>query len=113
MFSIRFHLILMIAAEFAGFLFAAGVIVALWGSGSLGESLWLTALIGMGLISVGVGFPRFIFRRILPARCPETDCDGRSFPEGKDPITYRCQTCGHVTETAIFESDSHDFPNRR
>jgi len=55
-------------------------------------------------IAVSVFLVRFLFRRFVPAKCPE--CGGRANCKGSRPIYYECADCGHVHETNVREGSS-------
>ena len=55
------------------------------------------------VLLAGGGFlgARLLFRRVIPARCPE--CAGSAFPHGMQPIVYVCESCGREEVTTAYE----------
>ena len=61
------------------------------------KSLWIVA----GGITVGMMCVRFLYRRLVHARCPE--CGEKTYCKGARPIYYECSSCGHVHKTNVSE----------
>lgn len=95
----------MITFEFLGFLVGAGLAIAVWINGQLGDQLWLAGiLICLGVL-IGTVIPRFVFRSLISAQCGEENCPGPAFPVGSNPIVYVCRHCGRKVATRISEGD--------
>ena len=95
---IRLHLLLMILAQIAGFVLGIWILLALFPPG---ENLLLAAVLVLLGGAAGYLLPHYIFRRWIPARCPE--CGGKAQCTGGRPLQYVCQDCGHVKETRVFQ----------
>lgn len=58
-----------------------------------------------GLFIIGYLIPHAVFRHLLGAVCPSSDCRGKAFPRGRDPIIYVCARCGRSFPTGLSEGD--------
>ena len=105
MVSIKLHLALMVASEFLGFLLGAVLVGAMWVSGLLGEQIWLVAVVALPTLLIGTLVPRFVFRKLISAKCPQRDCFGSAFAQDSKPIIYVCSDCGVATETNVSDGD--------
>jgi hypothetical protein len=92
------HMRLSILVPFAG-AFVVPIIVCLIGVGMEGKrgvgfliSLPVASIVGLYLLSL-------LFRRVIPARCPQ--CGGSMHISKWRPITYTCTCCQQGHDTRI------------
>lgn len=71
MLPIKIHLTIMVICEFIGFLLAAVLVGSMWICGMLGGGIWLVALVALPTLLIGTLIPRFVFRKLILARCPK------------------------------------------
>ena len=78
-----------------GLRFLDGIGVARWAG-------FLILFFSVFGLSVGCSeLTRWGYRRLIPAGCPQ--CGGKAYGRHDETVTYRCQSCGHVTDTGIRE----------
>ncbi len=53
---------------------------------------------------------RFIFRKLVPAKCPK--CGGKTYCKGSRPIYYKCSDCNHIHETTVSEGAEYKTGDR-
>lgn len=41
----------------------------------------------------------------VPVPCRRKHCEGKAFSEGRNPVTYRCDTCGACADTSEYLDD--------
>ncbi len=110
--SQRFHLALMIAAEFGAFIIAAGIGIALFVSQAVSPSLFVNGAILGALLVGAVAIPRLAFRHLIGCCCTNPACTGTAYPQGSSPIVYRCRTCGIEFETSVSEGEDESSTRR-
>jgi len=73
----------------------------------LGVPEWLgfpaLFFVTFGLSVIAAEIVRWIFRRLVPACCPQ--CGGAAYGRGRWPVLYTCQECGHCHDTGIREGE--------
>ena len=69
--------------------------------GGLGFFVMFFATFGLSV--GGAELTRWVFRRLVPAQCPQ--CGGESYGRATTPVTYVCQRCGHTHDTGIREGE--------
>ena len=105
MLPIKIHLTIMVICEFLGFLLGAVLVGSFWISGLLEGQIWLVALVALPALLIGTLIPRFVFRKLVSARCPKEGCLGHAFAQNSKPIIYVCDYCGEKIETNISDGD--------
>lgn len=103
--SIRRHLGWQSLFEIAGSVGApaAFVIYKFW-SGETPEGV-ANGIAFFGLFIVGYLVPRAVFRHWIGAACPASDCRGKVFPEGTNPVVYVCRSCRCSYDSGVSEGD--------
>lgn len=87
----QLHLIIGMALQFAAFFVIA------FNSDEFGFS----AIFKIIVCALAIWF----LWRLVPARCPSGNCDGKAYAKGSRPIRYECSKCGYVHVTSVSEGD--------